>query len=210
MAVWLGAALSQRNAAMTLRGSLGLAPPLRSAVTAQVPDAQLAAGWGDWDRWLVIEKVVPFGFLGLVEGHLGAVDLGADVALIAAPSFAGNDQLFDGYDLYRRPSGFFFWSGLGAWVRGHVGDVLSLGVRLQGVLTVFDGTEVRGMGIFLVEEGTRTDFQLSAIPFVRLSFPPGHVELRWQVNLDEPHGPIFAGPAPVWALALRGGVSLDP
>jgi hypothetical protein len=81
---------------------------------------------------------------------------------------------------------------------------------LQGVLTVFDGTEVRGMGIFLVEEGTRTDFQLSAIPFVRLSFPPGHVELRWQVNLDEPHGPIFAGPAPVWALALRGGVSLDP
>lgn len=62
----------------------------------------------------------------------------------------------------------------------------------------------------LYEERTESDFQLSAIPFVRLSFAPAWVELRWQVNLDEPHGPIFAGSTAVWALALRGGARWDP
>ena len=210
MAVWLGAALARRSADLTLRLSVGLAPPLRTVVSPQVPDAQLAAGWGDWDRWMVVEQVVPFGVLGLVESRMDDLDLGADLALVAAPSIAGDQELFDGFDYYRRPTGSFFWSGIGAWLRGHLGDLLSLGVRLQGVVSIFAGREERGGPILVVDDGVRADFQFSVVPFVRVSFAPGFVEARWQVNVDEPHGPIFVGANAVWAVALRGGMALDP
>ena len=50
---------------------------------------------------------------------------------------------------------------------------------------------------------------LPVIPFVRVLFPPGDLELRLTINLDEPHGPTLVGADQVWAIALRGGAAWD-
>lgn len=211
-AMWMGTGIAHRTPGLTIRGAVGLAPPLRSVVSAHVEESQLAAAWGNWDQWLVIEQVVPFGLRGLVEGRLGDVDVGADAALILGPCWGGENPgaLYDA-----RRTGIFFWGAFGGWINGHLSEVFSLGLRVQGVATVFHGATppiVTGpiIDTRVFDELTAADFQLSAIPFVRASFAPGWIELRWQVNLDEPHGPIFDGSTAVWALALRGGASWDP
>jgi hypothetical protein len=211
-ALWLGGAVAHRTPSLTVRGGVGVGPPLRSLVSYNLDESQLAAGWGDWERWLVIDQVVPFGLRGSFEARLGDLDVGGELALIAAPCLEGEEPI---RRLGNRRTGTFFWAAAGAWLTGHVSDVLSVGLRVQGVATIFHGATPPAVVPPIIDttwwdHRTETDFQLSAVPFVRLTFAPAYLELRWQVNLDEPHGPIFAGPAPVWALALRGGVSLDP
>lgn len=83
--MWLGVAIAHRTPTLTVRGGLGLAPPLRTAVTPHIEEWQLASSWGNWDQWLVVEQVVPFGLRGLVESRLGDVDVGGDAALILGP-----------------------------------------------------------------------------------------------------------------------------
>jgi hypothetical protein len=205
MGVWLGAALAHRTPSLTLRGSVGLAPPLRTAIQSGLREDQLAAGWGQWDHWLAVEQVVPFGFLGLVEGRLAALDVGADTALVLGPSFP--------VPTLAGPAdrGVFFWAGLGGWLSAHLGEAVRLGLRVQGVLWLHAGPEDRcDASGCASRDDLYSDFQASAIPFVRVLFPPGHLELRLQLNLDEPHGPTLAGREQVWAVAVRGGASWDP
>ena len=103
------------------------------------------------------------------------------------------------------------WTGVGGWLAAHLGDAVRLGLRLQGVLWLHRGYEERceGSACGFVEAAPQTDFQASVIPFVRVLFPPGYLELRLQLNLDEPHGPTLVGAEQVWAIALRGGASWD-
>ena len=202
--VWLAAAIAQRTPSLTLRASFGIAPPLRTALHPNLPEAQLTAGWGQWDQWLAIADIVPFGLMGLVEGRLGQIDLGADTALVLGPGFSSSSLSSSSAELY-------FWGGLGGWLAAHLGDVVRLGFRLQGVFWVHDGPETRcdESGTCASVEGVYPDFQASVVPFVRAIFPPGYVELRLQINLDEPHGPTLSGADQVWAIALRGGASWD-
>lgn len=201
--VWVAAAIAHRTPSLTLRGSLGVAPPLRTLVTRGLPEAQLTAGWGQWDQWLAMERVVPVGVMGLVEGRVGQLDAGADTALVLGPTFSDDTALAD--------RGLYFWGGLGGWLAAHLGDVVRLGLRAQGVFWLHSGPETRceaGRPCATVT-GLFTDFQASLVPFVRLLFPPGYLELRMQINLDEPHGPSLVGAEQVWAVALRGGASWD-
>lgn len=206
MNVWLGAAIAHRTPSLTVRGALGLAPPLRTAVQSGLREDQLAAGWGQWDHWLVLEHVVPIGFLGLVEGRFDALDVGADTAIVLGPSFGA--PALSGSET----RGLFFWTGLGGWIAAHLGDAVRLGLRLQGVLWLHAGPEERcdEIGRCALRDDVYPDFQASLVPFVRVLFPPGYLELRLQLNLDEPHGPTLAGREQVWAVAVRGGASWDP
>jgi hypothetical protein len=203
--VWIAAAIAHRTPSLTLRASFGIAPPLRTAVNRGLPDSQLTAGWGQWDQWLATIDIVPFGFTGLVEGRLEQIDLGADTAIVLGPGFSGT-RLVGPPD-----PGLYFWTGVGGWLAAHLGEAFRLGLRLQGVFWLNRGYEERcdGSACRFVEAAPQTDFQASVIPFVRVVFPPGYLELRLQINLDEPHGPTLVGAEQVWAIALRGGASWD-
>lgn len=203
--VWIAAAIAHRTPSLTLRASFGIAPPLRTAVNRGLPDRQLTAGWGQWDQWLATIDIVPFGFTGLVEGRLDQLDLGADTAIVLGPGFSGT-RLVGAPD-----PGLYLWTGVGGWLAAHLGDAVRLGLRLQGVFWLNRGYEERceGSACRFVEAAPQTDFQASVIPFVRVLFPPGYLELRLQINLDEPHGPTLVGADQVWAVALRGGASWD-
>lgn len=203
--VWIAAAIAHRTPSLTLRASFGIAPPLRTALHRTLPEAQLTAGWGQWDHWLATADILPFGFMGLVEGRLGQIELGADTALVLGPGL----PVETGIGTANR--GLYFWGGLGAWLAAHLGDAVRLGLRLQGVLWVHEGVETRcdDLGRCDSVDGVYPDFQASVLPFVRVHFPPGYLELRFQINLDEPHGPTLAGADQVWAISLRGGASWD-
>ncbi len=96
-------------------------------------------------------------------------------------------------------------------VEGRFGQI-ELGADTRWcVFWVHDGPETRcdEEGMCASVEGIYPDFQASVVPFVRVHFPPGYLELRFQINLDEPHGPMLAGADQVWAISLRGGASWD-
>lgn len=190
---WLAMAIAHRTSALTVRGALGIAPPLRSLVNGFLSaGGVLGAPWGAWDRWLTVPNVVPVGLTGMAEARLGPVDVGGDLALVVAPEFGTLDP------------GTFFWVAVGGWLAVDAGDVAQLGLRLHGVTTV------------LAADRVLTDFQATVVPFVRVLIAPaedapsGAVELRATLNIDEPFGPAFVGNPYVWAIALAGGASWDP
>lgn len=205
LSAWIAAAIAHRTPSLTLRASFGVAPPLRTALHRTLPEPQLTAGWGHWDHWLATADILPFGFMGLVEGRLGQIDLGADTALVLGPGL----PVDTGLSTIDR--GLYFWAGVGGWLAAHLGEHVRLGLRVQGMFWVHQGPETRCdmFGSCASLDGTYPDFQASVLPFVRVLFPPGYVELRLQINLDEPHGPTLAGADQVWALSLRGGASWD-
>lgn len=103
-----------------------------------------------------------------------------------------------------------FWGGLGGWLAAHLGEAVRLGLRIQGVLWLPQSPILCTDGFSCPVASADPDFQASLLPFLRVDFPPRHLELRFHLNLDEPHGPTLAGADQVWAVALRGGASWEP
>lgn len=197
---WVAVAIAHREPGWTLRGGVGVGLPL-ATVTGEIRFDGVDGSWGRWNAWSLRERMVPVGAHGLYEARFAGIDVGADAVVIAGPRFG-----LGGYPLeYDRA--FWLYSGLGGWLTGHLGPWVDLGMRLQGVFTFRQWTNP---GLSGEIEHTRTDFQASLVPFVRANFAPGHLELRFQLNLDEPYGPPFSGSGTVWALALQGGAAWDP
>ena len=198
---WLGVSVAQRTAAQTMRLSLGIAPPLRTALRRFGAIDDATGLWGRWNQWLGMPSMVPVGLLGMSEWRGGVVDVGIDAALIFAPTFNAEPSIVV-------PAlGFWAWVGMGVWIGGHVTPDLDLGVRAQAVLRVANRFGMPGF-----EGMVDTHVQVSAVPFVRYSFPtrdhsrPWFAELRVQLNLNEPFGPPL-GANGLWAVNLQVGSS---
>jgi hypothetical protein len=201
---WLGVSVAQRTATQTMRLSLGVAPPLRTAVRRFGSTDDPTGLWGRWNQWLGMPSMVPVGLLGMSEWRGAVVDVGIDAAAVLAPTFNAEPGIVV-------PAlGLWAWVGMGVWVGGHVTPNLDLGARAQAVLRIANRFGMPGFP-GMVDAAV----QVSAEPFIRYRFPasessdnssPWFAELRVQLNLNEPFGPPL-GANGLWAMNLQVGSS---
>lgn len=201
---WLGLALASRTEEQTLRMVLGVAPPVASIQDARSLAADiLTGGWNGWNEWLGARPVVPFGLQAMAEWRFTNLDVGADAALIAGPTFTA-----EGAPLTN--AAYFAWAAAGAWLTGHLASDIDLGARLQAVGR-FTQTNASAMaaasGAFRVHASLTpylrilTEHSPSPAPW------PSFLEFRLNFNFVEPYGPVFLTDNFHWSLALAMGTN---
>lgn len=203
---WLGLGVASRTPSQTLRLSLGAAAPL--AGMRGIPwESISAAGMGGWSAWLMERGVLPFGVQGLAEWRFAHLDVGAEAALVVAPSLPGAETAF-------RVSAVFGWAAAGLWLTGHLTPEVDLGARLQAIARI-----VHTDAMDTTPAMERTGAHASLTPFVRYWFSrgvqgrpspspmPAFFEFRVHFNFVAPEGPALFADNYTWALAFALGTT---
>ena len=199
---WLGLSIASRSPTQTLRLSLGVAPPV-SSIQSTLYGAEdfFVSGWNGWYAWTAARPAIPVGLLAMAEWRSTELDVGADLALIAGPTFTAEGAPVNDVS-------FFAWGAVGAWLTGHLSREVDLGARLQAV-----GRFVRRNPSSAGPGGDSTQLDASLTPFLRhwtsrAAHPsPGVAFVEWRLNFNflAPYGPVFIARDFAWSLALAMG-----
>lgn len=201
---WIGLSLASRTESQTLRVSLGVAPPVASIrSTLHGAEDLFPSGWSGWNDWLAARPVIPLGLQSLAEWRFTNLDAGADLALIAGPTFSAEGAPVS--DL-----SFAAWAAFGTWLTGHLSREFDLGARLQAV-----GRFMRRNPSMMGPGGDSTQLHASLTPFVRYAFTqspspspsPAFIEYRLNFNFLAPYGPVFFAESFTWSMALAMGTT---
>lgn len=200
---WLGLSIASRSEGQTLRLSAGTAPPVSSIQSTLYGAEDIFVGtWNGWNTWLAARPAIPVGVLGMAEWRFTELDVGADFALIAGPTFSA-----DGAPV--TSDAFFAWGALGAWLTGHLSRDVDLGARVQAVGR-FTRRNPSGFGATFDPGGDFTRLDASLTPFFRYwtsrtphpSPSPAFVEFRFNFNFLAPYGPVFLSSGYTWSLVF--------
>ena len=198
---WLGLGIAHRTPSQTLRVSVGLAPPLTTTRRTDL-ESLAAPGLGRWNEWLTSPNIVPLGVQLMGEWRFTHFDVGADAALILAPSFSHAGSRGE------QPN-YAFWAATGVWLTGHLNEQIDLGARLQWVAIAAHYDSPRADGV-----SSPSLRGVMLMPYVRYVFPrnhaalePSYFELRTNINLVERDGPFLIANEFVWSLGVAAGTN---